>query len=148
MTYVTTDTEEAWRLWLAFLREPGREKTEGKLEDVEHPEQRCCLGHACHVLGAERHADEHEGEVLYDGREDEFTVPLAKLLNVTPTVYFRRPAPVPKPRSHTFEGTGVTVGFLSAAKLNDDTDLTPAEIADVLERERAAGNIQPYGGIL
>lgn len=55
--------------WIDFLMAPEREKARGSLEYADFPEQRCCLGHACAVLGAERIAApgvvEYEGEDAY-----------------------------------------------------------------------------------
>ena len=59
-----TKLQENRKKWLDYLREPGRQKTRSKLEDYANNEARCCLGHACKVLGAVR--DDWGTHIVYD----------------------------------------------------------------------------------
>lgn len=40
--------------WIEFLCEPDRKSTVGKLESPTYPDNRCCLGHGCHILEVSR----------------------------------------------------------------------------------------------
>ena len=42
------------RKWVNHLLDPNTKKTIHKLEHIDNPECRCCLGHGCHVLNLER----------------------------------------------------------------------------------------------
>ena len=127
--------EQARGVWLDFLREPGRKKTKGILERLSAQDERCCLGHACHVLKAKRQVTPHAvfyGEDLVD---DVLPEEIANLLNITYDGAFSKP---------------VRIGglhFMSIADVNDNTEFTPAGIADVLEEQFDAGNMQAFGNL-
>lgn len=140
-----TDPDDARanrRAWLDYLRAPGRRKTKYRLEDPADPEARCCLGHACAALPglAERSMgalSDHcaireygrvEG-VYYDDADGGMPDAVCMALGVGPHAAFRRPVEI--------DGRACE----SAADLNDYTDLTPAEIADVLEEQFSNGNM-------
>ena len=129
--------------WLAQLRDPEAGKALGMLEDPNDPNQRCCLGHACHALGADRKL--YDGKVWYGkdlkspsalpsgvmdalamwGRDGDFraSVSMADVRRIV-----GRPA-----RLDEGIDDDEKEWIQSLSALNDGTDLTPAEIADVIE---------------
>ena len=51
--------------WIDHLLKPDTKKFVGSLENISNEKERCCLGHACNVLGAEREV--LCARVTYDG---------------------------------------------------------------------------------
>ena len=143
MKYTQEQIDKYRAQWLAQLRSPEAKKTTGKLEDPDAPEKRCCLGHACHALGAKRtverrEAYEHRDTVFYGEKYGEASwLPLEvrQKLNISLKGSFRVPVPV----------DGITVNALSI--VNDYTKLLPSEIADIIEAQFKADNFLPYGGV-
>ena len=149
MKYTKEQINEARQKWLAQLRDPESKKLTLRLEDAEDPKARCCLGHACHALGLPRSVDtEHElatGSklvlVLYgeDEHTDRFTsdvLPMnaAEMLDISVVGTFV------KPLVHR----GVQPPYMSLSDLNDESTLTPAEIADVIEEQFEKDNLMSY----
>ena len=53
--------------WIEYLKRPETKKHLGSLEDIENPDCRCCLGHACHVLAPDtRTVNVLDKQVFYD----------------------------------------------------------------------------------
>ena len=132
--------------WYDFLRVTGRQKTKRLLEDYRNPEARCFLGHACHIFLSDTREvktnPEGINEVWYgDGVKENNILPesLAVLLDITPSCQFRNPV---------YIGTndyGSTVSYYDrVSDLNDFTDMSLADIADVLEEEDGEGNLEPF----
>ena len=155
----TTDRDEAWAIWLARLRQPNTPLFDGALADIDS-EAKCCLGWCCDALDVPRLERPNLGEVLYgwedsdeiapdysDFREDYLPASVARLLNVTPRCEFRKAIEVVDPKSREKLRIGqseLPKLFHSIALVNDTKRFTAAQIADILERERAAGNLRPY----
>ena len=136
---ITTDRDQAFTLWLGVLRDPKSEKMCGALAHHFHTDQRCCLGHACHALGEERALVKEYGvlgvgHVAYGPEKEIHTLPdrVARLLNLTCEGEFK---------------ALVVVGgaeFDTLSDLNDASNLTPAEIADVIEDMWKNDGFVPY----
>ena len=129
-------TDEAWDLWLKQLRDPSAKKAIRQLESAKTG-GRCCLGHACFVLlpPQSRETNQYD-EVLYDGYKALFPPSLAKLLNVTRGVKFVHPIVISK--------DGDEVEVISITGINDGTDYTLFQIADILEEQRAKRNLKEF----
>lgn len=68
MTVLTRGEVRANRQkWIDFLNVKGRKKAKSSLDIGDGA--RCCLGHACYVLGTEK-VREEDGSYTYDGRYD------------------------------------------------------------------------------
>ena len=144
----TQDRDEAFRLWLEVLRDPKSEKEKGRLENPDNPNARCCLGHACHALGAERRVVQHPtsampashdvrveyggaGEHGEGGQYSVLPADVARVLKLTYEGSFKWDAlPADDALRYT---VGAPFGLDSLASLNDKTNISPAELADVIE---------------
>ena len=124
--------------WLEKLRDPNSHKMKGRLESGNYPNYRCCMGHACSALGEERFAGEFDGEdheidanVGYGDAENlyHWTEKVAHDLNVNYRGEFEKPLDI--------EGKAIE----SLDQLNDHTDLTTQQIADVIEENLINGNL-------
>ena len=144
------ETNEAWEKWMAFLREEGREKAYGMLEDHDSPERRCCIGHGCVAVGANRSIEPNEhgnDHVLYEGQSACFATSMCKLFNCSPCVDFKERVKIDAMYVNTENLESFAKNdflFTDAAQLNDNTTLRPGQIADILEREWKAGNIRGF----
>ena len=119
------------RKLIAGLREPGRKKHKGELEDILNPDARCCLGHGCQILGIERKVTKHQ--VFYGGQSGVAPDELIAAVGLRcSTGYLGK----------TIQWRGYT--FNSLTELNDNTDATPAEIADFLEETIEGGEGSPF----
>ena len=135
----TQDRDEAFKLWLEVLRDPKSEKTQGRLEDPDNAKARCCLGHACHALGEERYVKTSGAGypsqapyiVMYAGDAGVLSEGAASLLGIQPDGLLK-------------ESDGGVKGMYTLVDLNDDTNLTPAEIADVIECLWQNDGFEPY----
>jgi len=59
------------KIWINFLKKKDRKKAYGALD--EGGGKRCCLGHACYVLGIERRNDGPDHPIYYGAKlEDAF----------------------------------------------------------------------------
>ena len=129
--------QDALDKWLKVLRSPLSQRTKGKLENGVYSEARCCLGHLCHALDVPRYQiDGESGLVEYgeDGDASWSQLPeyVARQVGITQNGdFFRR-----------IEYKGDI--YYCLADLNDKTEVTPQEIADVIEREAKANNLLSY----
>ena len=117
------------------MRDPRFGKMQQQLEDPDNSNDRCCLGHLCHAMNVPSELDnDGDPEYIFDGDSHSAYLPsgLAKALDMTTQGDFMRGIIV----------DGVVVMHMSG--LNDDTDLTPAQIADVIEEQFEAGNIASF----
>ena len=124
--------------WLAQLRSPKAKKAKGKLEDPENPDQRCCLGHACHIFGLQRAIRRTEygavSCVFYGGGDGEASwlpYEARQKLNISLKGSFKADVEV----------DGITVNALSV--VNDYTRLSLPQIADLIEEQFEADNFLP-----
>ena len=107
--------------WLAVLRAPESKKHRAALEKPTDPNARCCLGHACHALDIKKSKESESGYIYYDGELGILPKKAQKKLRVNPKGTFKNPVRI----------NGIDLFDL--VYVNDDTDLTPQEIADVIE---------------
>ena len=139
MKYTQKQIDEYRRIWLEQLRSPEAKQTRGKLELTVDPDHRCCLGHACHILGlprvVKRETEWGEKELVFygEGGEENSWLPLEarQKLNISLKGNFKVPIEV--------DGTSVN----SLSLVNDYTKLSLSEIADVIEKQFAADNLLP-----
>ena len=109
--------------WFAVLRAPESSKAVGVLESRTDENSRCCLGHACHALGIARTVPNESAPeyVRYDS-ESKWLPPAARrALRINANGNFKR----------SIEINDTVLNSLS--QVNDRTELSPAEIADVIE---------------
>jgi len=121
---------EAFELWLKQLRDPESKKAQGELEYLNEPEARCCLGHACHVFISDTR------QILFDevcygtslGSISSSDLPfeVMDVLKIGPNGEFKEPMKV-------INTEGELIRITTLACLNDKTDYSLAEIADVIE---------------
>ena len=115
--------DEARALWIKQLRDPEAKKEKGALESPYDSNMRCCLGHACHALGAERKVRTAAGQdtILYEGAAAILPERIAVLLDITTM-------------GSLVEETKIGKACISAlTDMNDYTDMQPSDIADWLE---------------
>ena len=129
---ITTDRDQAFTLWLGVLRDPKSEKMCGALAHHFHTDQRCCLGHACHALGLPLEQWDWRGG--YGGEHSYLPARISELLDITQLGAFREPLLI----------DGLKARFESLAGLNDASNLSPAEIADVIEDMWKNDGFVPY----
>ena len=118
--------------WLEQLRNPESTKAYRRLENWETPNERCCLGHACHALGIERVVRKDWSEmqagyirsVSYDEERSVLSNRVAEMLDITRMGLFRKPYP---------QDENAVQVFTCLTDLNDQTDLEPQIIADIIE---------------
>ena len=154
---IQPDTARDRRRWLAFLREDGRKKLTGWLENPDDPEARCCLGHACKVLGATREVVENDDSpdetgrewprrVQYDGGYAALPRTVAGNLDIDLNGRFVEPVAIDAARvsADYFDLNEAGQALIpSLAEINDSTDLNPWEIAGMIEEQWLFGNVQP-----
>ena len=145
MKYTKAQIEENRTKWLAQLRSPEAKKTTLKLENSKNPDHRCCLGHACHALGIQREVLESQntvnGWMVHYGEQtsylpDEASLKLAILCNGE----FVNEIKIDHIHSYY-----ANIEFENLAQINDHTELTPAEIADIIEEQFKANNFKKPG---
>jgi hypothetical protein len=127
---MTATILENRRKWIDYLKQPDTKKTQGFLVAEDNHEARCCLGHACHVLGTEYDADTRHYEDSFHyppdsvvealglwnhsgGREDELDLDLPS-------------------------------GYGSLSRWNDESNVTPQQIAAYLETVIMGGEGTPF----
>ena len=132
--------------WLNVMRNPESGKTTGELEDPINPSERCCLGHLAYSMKADRRRNNigPSVEYFYSGSDSWSTtylpVSLAKELDMDKIGSFIKPITV----DGIVKFNGAITEFNSMSELNDDTDLTSAQIADIIEEQWEVGNIAPF----
>ena len=119
------------RKWIDHLKDPSTKKFGKLLESISDPEARCCLGHACHVLGAVRCV--MAGSVFYDGSRTVLSQYMVDQLGL-----------------HTNGGRsndGSKLGkwnYSTLSVINDHTDANPQEIGAYLETVIMGGPHTPF----
>ena len=125
------------------MRDPKSAKHQGELQDAWNSKNRCCLGHLGYSMGATTehrpggqggHKSVHYsyGDVVHSNMSV-LPVALAKELDMTQCGDFVEVIEI--------EGAD----YCSMSSLNDSTNLTSAEIADVIEAQYKVGNVSPFG---
>ena len=131
-------------VWLAKMRHLKSKKHQGSLEKAHHPEHRCCLGHACAAFGVDRLSErENSGVVSYGSRDEGWhskvlPVELVRRLRIKNNGEFKKPITIKGYRTE-FDRP---VEFGSLVEINDNTRLSLAQIADIIERENKADNFE------
>ena len=129
--YTQEQIDENRRKWLAVLRDPQSKKKVNKLEDLDNSNVRCCLGHACHALGIERKVVYFpNGFVAYGNKTETLPFSACNMLNMEPNGKFKKEVLVEDEP------------YWSLARINDNTDLTPQEMADVIEDQFENDNLE------
>ena len=129
--YTQEQIDENRRKWFGVLRDPESKKAVNKLESYTDKNARCCLGHACHALGIERKVMKFaNGIIVYENKSDTLPFSVCNMLNIQNTGKFKKE---------------VLVGdepYWSLSRINDNTDLTPQEMADVIEDQFENDNLE------
>ena len=137
MKYTKEQINEARQKWLAVLRDPNSKKAYRVLEDYNEPSKRCCLGHACYALSANRTTLKTKQLVGYEGQFGYLPAVMGTQLNITADGAFKRAINCePYPQT-----------FMSLADINDGTHLEPAEIADIIEEQFEEANFMPFNNL-
>ena len=101
--------------WGEFLCEPERKGYKGELENLDNPEERCCLGHACHLFTPD--SREVHGEFIYYAEYNYLVAPkpVEELLGLY------------RDNGEVSRRNGGAMGYSSLASANDGGK-TPQEI--------------------
>ncbi|MCY4499246.1 MAG: hypothetical protein OXC14_18425 [Rhodospirillaceae bacterium] len=138
MRYTREEVQANRERWLEYLREEGRLKHVGSLENAEAPDERCCLGHGAHCLDAPRQVvgmDHHIVE--YDGESSFLGDNVSELLNLHKSGQFHDTITIKGQVGEDDE----LIEFDNLTQVNDDTSLEPGEIADVIAEQFEKGNL-------
>ena len=139
--YTQEQIDENRQKWLDQLRDPESKKARGMLEDSKDKNSRCCLGHACHALGIERDEDKKYSVIYYDCEDTNLPFGARNALDIDGRGSFKEPVNITSVHHNSL--TSVHEDYMTAYDLidiNDETDLTPQEIADVIEDQFNTGN--------
>ena len=126
--------------WLGVMRDPKSGKCKDQLQDVTNSNDRCCLGHlgfSLDVIIETKLNDNREAFIVYRYGHDwpsSSNLPraLAKELDMTQNGDFVKDVKI--------RGTR----YACMSEVNDETDLTISEIADVIEAQFKANNVARY----
>lgn len=123
---------EARRKWIDYLKLPTTKKYKSKLESYIDVNERCCLGHGCHVLIPEQRGHSSTG-VYYGGN---YHYPPTSFVNMVGLTDQRG----------SYSDGVETEGCESLAEWNDDSyaDVTPQEIGEFLEKHIMGGGPFKY----
>ena len=116
------------RKWIDYLKEPTTKKGRDRLRDPQDNDARCCLGHACHVLGVKK--TEH-------GYEDEWAYAPKSVIEAL-GLWDHAGSSSDKYLSYLPEGK------TCLANWNDGTNVTPQEIGAYLETVIEGGPNTPF----
>lgn len=136
--------------WINYLRSDDIGKMVNKLEHKYENNRRCCLGHACHVLGLSRRIASTHNRLLVsyksntrakDSSVDNLPVEAQLKLNLDRRGQFKQCIMITK------DVYGTDRHICNLQQLNDKTDLTLSQIADIIEEQLKLGNFvepEPY----
>ena len=136
-------TDRARKRWYAALRDPQAQRGETELEQIDQPDVRCFLGHACDALDSPRTittVDDIEQVFFGDPIEpfSDIHLPDAVARELDMTRYGQLKTPI------TMMGRkGVPVEITTIAQMADDTAMTLHEAAAWFEAN--SDRIAPYG---
>ena len=136
MKYTQEQINEYRAMWLTQLRSPEAKQWTGELESLNWPEKRCCLGHACHALQAERSYTDCYVYYGSDNDVESSTLPysVAEKLNITNDGEM----------INCYVHGNDVYGELT--KLNDSGVFSLSEIADIIEEGFKKNNFHSYDG--
>ena len=119
------------RKWIDYLKQPTTKKGVDRLSNSRNTEERCCLGHACHVIG-----------IPYDRENNTFdscwSYPPESLVEALGL--WDRAGSCSSWQTYFLPGGK----FRSLATWNDDSDVTPQEIGAYLETVIEGGPETPF----
>lgn len=127
--------------WIDFLEVKSRRKTTGWLDDGNG--KRCCLGHACYVLGIEKTKNEHDGgRFRYAGETAEAPQELIDMVGLWSTLGSAEANAFLKIRDEEYES-------LAAANDGNNSDMTgkgqsPQAIGSYLRTVINGGSDTPF----
>ncbi len=121
------------KTWIEFLKNPILDKACGVL-DLGRNNKRCCLGHACYVLGATVNGTTEFGSdtcLKYDNTYTDAPIDVQMKLGLKNSTgeFINRDN-----RDQAFYITVDVGDVFSLAYLNDTTNLTPQEIGAFIEK--------------
>lgn len=138
--YTRSEILAARQKWIDFLLIKGRRKATGILDEGDG--HRCCLGHACYVLGLPRKPRESRG-FSYDNGESELAPPmLIESLGLwdaeggTQSIEH-------KITLARFEDS-LHDSYPTLAQINDETDASPRQIGEYLATVIEGGDHTPF----
>ena len=143
--YTRSEVRAAREKWANFQATRGRKKTKGQL-DRSYGE-RCCLGHACYVLGAVRNTD---GLYIGYGKEKETSFLPEEIMNLLGTwdhfgtIIIKDREVFRKPKGSEYNGKYKNYYFDSLADLNDHTDISAVQIGKYLKTVIEGGYGTPF----
>lgn len=121
------------RKWIGGMKLPTTVKGRGHLVEDPKTGARCCLGHACHILGAEY----DDNLRSYDGRIDYAPPSIVEALGLWTSTG--------SVGDDTFSLEGPAGDrYNNLAELNDHTSITPQEIGAYLETVIMGGPATPF----
>ena len=136
--YTQEEIDENRREWLAQLRDPESKKTIGELESYDDTNERCCLGHACYALNIHCDINITDRTVSYDTEAGKLPNSACRKLNIDRIGRLNNDILL----SDDDEYDNFYISNLTT--LNDDTDLSPQEIADIIEDQFKTNNFKPF----
>lgn len=135
--YTRAQILENRRKWIDYLKLPDTKKSAGRLENPVVPENRCCLGHACHVLIPElRKQSDESFTVYYDDEMAYAPVSLKQKLGL----YDRQGGNL----LYDLFSIEPYAEQRSLSEFNDYTAITPQEIGAYLETVIEGGPKTPF----
>lgn len=125
--------------WIKFLLKPDTKKFKGVLEDINNPDYRCCLGHACHVFNLEKtiiNAESFGKQILYENFVAVLPYSLVEKLHMW--------GDSGEAKNFDNKGTLKDLDVYSLVTLNDSTDYTPQQIGEYLMKVIMGGDGTPF----
>lgn len=134
--------------WIKYLNNSARRKATGVLEEFKDSGSRCCLGHACHVLGLKRRKIHEVGywgdkvghPYIYYGENGDLDSEIAPKQLVEILGLWSESGHVESDEGIPYK----EVSYESLADLNDDSEATPKEIAEYLKKVVEGGKNTPF----
>lgn len=126
--------------WAEFLMQPRRRKGTGQLDEGNG--ERCCIGHACYLLGAERKVC--VSGYLYENERNIAPESIMQQLGMYDEIggLPHESKEWNSPILEEYVIDNVTIGSL--AELNDNTTITPREIGAYLLTVIKGGKNTPF----
>jgi len=118
--------------WIDHLLKPDTKKMKRMLESYDSPHARCCLGHACYVLGADRKVEDQR--IYYDSCSATLPTPIIDKLCMHDDL------------GHGKDITKLLLNseYNSLSSLNDATEATPQDIGKYLMTVIRGGDLTPF----
>lgn len=114
------------------LLEPHRKKFKGRLENIDNPNERCCIGHGCDIFGETRNVHTDCNQIDYNGSVHIAPVSLITKLGLTNEVGSIEN--IDTSNVVHVEGVVISKDIHSLAYMNDKTDMTTQQIGEWLSQ--------------